>query len=92
MRSGPWVPARIWLVDGERDPETGELLSDQELRCAINGKDRDPYEVWTWLCGHPISRQEYDSMTRVATWAAGSTAPEGLPTERVDLVNQPPVF
>jgi hypothetical protein len=26
---GPWIPIHIWLEDGERDPETWELLSDQ---------------------------------------------------------------
>jgi hypothetical protein len=28
---GPWVPIEITLEDGERDPETWELLSDQWL-------------------------------------------------------------
>jgi hypothetical protein len=28
-KAGPWVPVRVWLEDGERDPETWELLSDQ---------------------------------------------------------------
>lgn len=26
---GPWIPIRIWLEDGDRDPETWELESDQ---------------------------------------------------------------
>lgn len=29
---GPWVPIHIWLEDGERDPETWELQSDQHWR------------------------------------------------------------
>jgi hypothetical protein len=29
---GPWIPIHIWLEDGERDPETWELLSDQYWR------------------------------------------------------------
>lgn len=28
---GPWVPLEITLEDGERDPDTWELLSDQWL-------------------------------------------------------------
>jgi hypothetical protein len=28
---GPWVPIRITMADGDRDPETWELLSDQTL-------------------------------------------------------------
>jgi hypothetical protein len=31
-KAGPWVPVHIWLEDGERDPETWELLSDQNWR------------------------------------------------------------
>ena len=29
---GPWIPIHIWLEDGERDPETWELLSDQRWK------------------------------------------------------------
>jgi hypothetical protein len=29
---GPWIPIHIWLEDGERDPETWELLSDQNWK------------------------------------------------------------
>lgn len=29
---GPWVPIEIEIEDGERDPDTWELLSDQKLR------------------------------------------------------------
>jgi hypothetical protein len=29
---GPWIPIHIWLEDGERCPETWELLSDQKWR------------------------------------------------------------
>jgi hypothetical protein len=28
---GPWVPIEVTMQDGERDPETWELLSDQYL-------------------------------------------------------------
>ena len=28
---GPWVPIEITMEDGDRDPETWELLSDQKL-------------------------------------------------------------
>lgn len=29
--AGPWVPIEVTMQDGERDPETWELLSDQWL-------------------------------------------------------------
>lgn len=28
---GPWIPIYVYWADGERDPETWELLSDQTL-------------------------------------------------------------
>jgi hypothetical protein len=28
-KAGPWIPIRVWLEDGDRDPETWELESDQ---------------------------------------------------------------
>lgn len=30
--AGPWVPIEVTLQDGDRDPDTWELLSDQTLR------------------------------------------------------------
>jgi hypothetical protein len=30
--AGPWIPVRVWIEDGERDPDTWELLSDQTWR------------------------------------------------------------
>ena len=29
---GPWVPARVWIEE-DRDPETGELMADQQIIC-----------------------------------------------------------
>lgn len=29
---GHWIPLEVWFEDGDRDPETWELLSDQILR------------------------------------------------------------
>ena len=43
-RDGPWIPIRVWLEDGERDTETGELLSDQTWKAEQNNSD-DPY-LW----------------------------------------------
>ena len=57
-RGGPWVPARIF-IEQELCPDTGELLSDEILRCEINGQLRDPYEAWIWLCSEPIDEAAY---------------------------------
>lgn len=39
---GPWIPIHIWLEDGERDPETWELLSDQYWRAEWAPRTDDP--------------------------------------------------
>lgn len=61
VRGGPWVPARIWWQDGERDA-AGELISDQVLYCMVGAELRDPYAEWTWLAGQPIGEAEYNAM------------------------------
>lgn len=65
---GPLYPAMIWMVQ-EIDPETGELLSDERMRCtvarpgdgwpSIAGHDSDPEYEWASLAKRPISKNEY---------------------------------
>ena len=42
-KSGPWIPVRIWLEDGDRDAETKELLSDQKFKAEINEDIKNPF-------------------------------------------------
>lgn len=57
VKSGPWVPVRIY-VDREIDAETGELASDEVLRIEVEGLDGgDPAEHWTYL--KPITVAEF---------------------------------
>lgn len=58
VRGGVFVPAQIWMWQ-DIDPETGELLSDEELQCEVNGVRADPFDAWTWICGNPITEAEY---------------------------------
>jgi len=49
--------------------ETGELLSDERLRCvvarpgdgwpSVAGHEADPYEEWVYLAKRPIAKDEY---------------------------------
>ena len=57
---GPWLPARVWWIDGEIDQETGELLSDEILRAEIDGKDVNPWTNWTYLSRRHISESQWD--------------------------------
>ncbi len=60
-KGGNPVPCRIWL-ESEVDPETGELLGPEVMRCEVNGRRRDPASEWDWLCGKPISEDRYMDM------------------------------
>lgn len=71
-RGGPPVPARIW-IEQEVCEVTEELLSDEVMRCEINGELRDPYEAWHWLFGEPIDEARYQFLMArkdyAETWA-----------------------
>lgn len=61
---GPWVPVRVWLEDGDRDPETWELLSDQRWKgewAPRTDSTRffpiDPMRFLNRL--HPISKDDF---------------------------------
>jgi hypothetical protein len=63
--AGPWVPIRVWFEDGERDPDTWELLSDQRLRAEWHPRTDNPraYSVDPrrfFNRAHPIDRSEYE--------------------------------
>ena len=66
-RGGRWVPAAIW-----------EEKDNLGLSCLVDGVERDPFEVWTWVCRHPVSYETY-----VAVAERGEAWPEDLP-ERLD--------
>ena len=92
VKSGQLLPSRIWLRDGERDPDTGELVSDQTLHCTIGDEECDANREWPYLARYPITKEEYDAKMRVLRWADGTTAPEGSPNRPVDLLRSPSVF
>jgi hypothetical protein len=79
VKAGPWVPVKIWLEDGDRDPETNELMSDQVLRAKVGDKERDPLKIWTSLWD--ITEEEYYFLLSRAQWAVAHdpTAPEANP-------------
>lgn len=57
-KGGPLLPARIWL-EQEVCPQTGQLLSDEVLKCEINGQLHDPEKAWLWMASEPIEEQAY---------------------------------
>jgi hypothetical protein len=62
-RGGRWVPAAIW-----------EDKDKSCLSCLFDGVERDPFEVWTWVCRYPVPYETY-----VAVAERGEAWPEDLP-------------
>jgi hypothetical protein len=63
-RAGPWIPIHVWLEDGDRDPDTWELLSDQRWKAEWAPRTDTPrlFQVNPFQFinrAHPISKDEY---------------------------------
>jgi len=83
VRGGPFVPARVYL------DEAGEL------RCEVNGADRDPQTQWRKLASAPIAKSEFDYMMARMAWAMWhkNDDPAANPRKAVDWRNlEPPRF
>lgn len=93
-RHGIEVAARIW-IEQEICPVTGELLSDEVMKCEIAGRLVDPGEVWMWQAGQPITEQEYNYLIArdeyARAWALDE--PAANPYKAVDWLKVPtPTF
>ncbi len=93
VRGGPWVPAAVWLHQ-EIDPETGELLGPEVLRCEVAGQECDPDDAWSYIAGAPISEQLYKLMHADSAWAKkwAPNDPIANPRERIDPGKMPLPF
>lgn len=65
VKGGPWVPAMIYLV-ADIDPDTGDLMGDEDFACLIDGRQADARDQWSWLCSNPIPYPEYRDLERQA--------------------------
>ena len=94
VRGGPWVAARIWWVRGDIDQETSHQMSDDVLRCVVNGRRRDPYREWLWLAKEPITEAEYNFLVDDAAHARAHRPddPKGKPDAPIDLNKMDPIF
>lgn len=58
---GQWRAA--WIdFDGPRDPESGELIGDEVLRCVVDGAQVDADVAWPWL--DPINEHEFQRLQK----------------------------
>lgn len=72
-RGGPWIPVAIWREapvsnQNSANSDSGKLVS------LVDGVEKDPYEVWTWVCRYPVPYETY-----VAVAERGVAWPENLP-------------
>lgn len=93
VRGGVFVPARIWMVQ-DICPETGELLSDEVLRCEVNGLAADPEEAWAWVSGHPVTEQEFRYLAARIAFAVRHEPhdPFAMPSRPIDINRTPVMF
>lgn len=98
VKGGPWVPARVTLIDGDRDPATWELMSDQRLAAEVDGC-AVPTDGW-WPRGwpwHPIDAAEFRYLTALSDWAKRQASrtpdlpphPLSTPHQPIDRTNAP---
>lgn len=94
VRSGPMVPARIW-IDSIVDMDSGELLEEEQYLCEVNGERADAIDQWQWLCWNPISEQEFKHLTALVEWTTRNMPDEPManPRKPVDWSKVPtPTF
>ena len=70
-KGGPWVPVAIWINDEVKDSSD---LPVSQLFCLVDGKERNAYDVWTWVCRYPITYETY-----VAVAEEGKPWPDEVP-------------
>lgn len=93
VRGGVMVPVAIW-IEQEIDPLTGELTSDEEMLCLVNGEFADAEDVWTYCAGNPIPESEYRFLVANIDWAKGyaPASPFAQPTRKIDFNALPAAF
>lgn len=93
VKGGPFVPVQIW-IEAERD-EAGDLLSDEVVKCTVDGRLADVESHWSYCAGSPISESEFDYLSRVSAHAKARNPREPLanPRRKIDPLKFPlPTF
>lgn len=93
VKGGPFVPVAIWIEE-ERD-EAGDLMSDQIVKCTVDGRLGDVDSTWSYCAGSPITEAEFDYLSRVSSYAKANDTREPLasPRRRINALAFPlPTF
>lgn len=83
VKRGAWVPVQIWLVQDIGDDD--ELLSDEVLKCTVDGAEKDPRDVWQWCCRHAIAEHEFRYLTALRAWQRINEPEAWDPYKAVDI-------
>jgi hypothetical protein len=80
-KAGPWVPIHVWLEDGERDPDTWELLSDQRWKGEWAPRTDSPRlfpcnPFWFVNRAFPISKDEFQWLLTLRTIPSRPRSPK----------------
>jgi hypothetical protein len=87
VRKGCWVPVRTWLEQDIGDD--GELLSPDVLKCTVDGAEKDPRDVWQWICTRPIAEHEFLYLTDLRAWQRVNEPDAWDPYKPVDMTETP---
>lgn len=63
VNRGALLPGSIWLLQ-PTDPETGELIGDEEFRAELLGEPWEPNDAWLWFSKRPCCRLFYNQRLR----------------------------
>jgi hypothetical protein len=63
-RGGRYVPVRCWIEAGDRDPDTGELVSDEITYLEVDGRRVNPFTPGYFLMGEPVTQQEFNKLAK----------------------------
>lgn len=94
-KGAPEIACELRIVDGDRDPDTGELMSDQLLVALVDGNRQDfgnGWPIgWPWK---PVDRLTFRTRLEQAAWARNYAPQDPLanPHRRPDLSRAPLPF
>jgi len=91
VKGGPYVPIKVSTIE-DRDPETGDLLSDVKYVLEVGGREvPDWYERYpTGLVGEAVTLQEYSFTLEALAWDKANLGIRER--EPIDLRKLPPIL
>lgn len=64
-KGGPWLPTVIWLAGGE-------------LKARVGNEMRDPLQIWTFVAGNPVKKEDAKHAFEHGSWPGDVPAADGV--------------